>query len=157
VEEYIPQEKTGKNETPSALSTIYHKNFNCNNDNGNNNNNNNNNNSNSNNNNNNDYINDQKRGPHPNRIPNNYTRTPSIYRTRFRRHLGWVFFIFSWVDCFRYLLLGCSVISVSFIICMLTLLLMPLAGLHFCVGLDFLILLVVIFLSKHHHHHQDGS
>ncbi len=37
----------------------------------------------------------------------------------------------------RYLLLGCSVISVSFIICMLTLLLMPLAGLHFCVGLDF--------------------
>jgi hypothetical protein len=29
-----------------------------------------------------------------------------------------------------YLLLGCSVISVSFIICMLTLLLMPLAGLH---------------------------
>jgi hypothetical protein len=30
-------------------------------------------------------------------------------------------------------------ISVSFIICMLTLLLMPLAGLHFCVGLDFVI------------------
>jgi hypothetical protein len=29
------------------------------------------------------------------------------------------------------------VISVSFIICMLTLLLIPLAGLHFCVGLDF--------------------
>jgi hypothetical protein len=28
-------------------------------------------------------------------------------------------------------------ISASFIICMLTLLLMPLAGLHFCVGLDF--------------------
>jgi hypothetical protein len=27
--------------------------------------------------------------------------------------------------------------SVSFSICMLTLLLMPLAGLHFCVGLDF--------------------
>jgi hypothetical protein len=35
-----------------------------------------------------------------------------------------------------YLLLGCSVISVSFIICMLTASLMPLAGLHFCVGLD---------------------
>jgi hypothetical protein len=32
--------------------------------------------------------------------------------------------------------LGCSVISVSFVICMLTLLLMPLAGLHFCVGND---------------------
>jgi hypothetical protein len=30
-----------------------------------------------------------------------------------------------------------SVLSVPFIICMLTLLLMPLAGLHFCVGLDF--------------------
>jgi hypothetical protein len=29
------------------------------------------------------------------------------------------------------------VTSVSFIICMLTLLLMPLAGLHFCVGLGF--------------------
>jgi hypothetical protein len=29
------------------------------------------------------------------------------------------------------LLLGCSVISLSFIICKLTLLLMPLAGLHF--------------------------
>jgi hypothetical protein len=36
-----------------------------------------------------------------------------------------------------YLLLGCSVISVSFIICMLTCRLMPLAGLHFCVGVDF--------------------
>jgi hypothetical protein len=33
--------------------------------------------------------------------------------------------------------LCCSVISVSFIICMLTLLLMALAGLHFRVGLDF--------------------
>jgi hypothetical protein len=40
-------------------------------------------------------------------------------------------------ECFGYLLLGCSVIFVYFIICMLTLLLMPLAGLHFCVGLDF--------------------
>jgi hypothetical protein len=30
-----------------------------------------------------------------------------------------------------------SVISESFIISMLTLLIMPLAGLHFCVGLDF--------------------
>jgi hypothetical protein len=39
--------------------------------------------------------------------------------------------------CFVYLSLGCSVISVSFIICMLTLLLIPLAGLHSCVGLDF--------------------
>jgi hypothetical protein len=45
-----------------------------------------------------------------------------------------------------YLLFVCSVISVSFIICMLTLLLMPLAGLHSCVGLDFLTPLVV---SKH--------
>jgi hypothetical protein len=35
------------------------------------------------------------------------------------------------------LLLGCSVISVSFIIYMLNLLLIPLVGLHFCVGLDF--------------------
>jgi hypothetical protein len=41
---------------------------------------------------------------------------------------------------FGYLFLGCSVISVSFIICMLTLLLMPLAGLHFCVGFDFMTL-----------------
>jgi hypothetical protein len=46
---------------------------------------------------------------------------------------------FSWVDSFGYLLLGCSVISASFIICMLTLLLMPFAGLHFCVGSDFVI------------------
>ncbi len=38
---------------------------------------------------------------------------------------------------FGYFLLGCSVVSVSFVICMLTLLLMPLAGLHFCVDLDF--------------------
>jgi hypothetical protein len=35
------------------------------------------------------------------------------------------------------LLLGFSVQSVSCIICMLTLLLMPLAGLYFCLGLDF--------------------
>jgi hypothetical protein len=35
------------------------------------------------------------------------------------------------------LLLGSSVIYVYFIICMLTLLLMSLAGLHFCVGSDF--------------------
>jgi hypothetical protein len=34
-----------------------------------------------------------------------------------------------------------------YIICMLTLLLMPLAGLHFCVGLDFVTPLVVIFLK----------
>jgi hypothetical protein len=54
----------------------------------------------------------------------------------------------SWVDCFGYLFLGCSVISVSFIICIMTL-----TGLHFCVGLDFVTLLVVIQLSKHHHHH----
>jgi hypothetical protein len=38
---------------------------------------------------------------------------------------------------FGYLLLGGSVIPVSFIVCMVILLLMPLAGLHFCVGLDF--------------------
>jgi hypothetical protein len=36
-----------------------------------------------------------------------------------------------------YLFSGRYVISVSFIICMLTLLLVPLAGLHFCVGLEF--------------------
>jgi hypothetical protein len=36
-----------------------------------------------------------------------------------------------------YLLLGCSVVSVSCIICMLTFLLMPLASLPFCVGLAF--------------------
>jgi O-methyltransferase involved in polyketide biosynthesis len=47
------------------------------------------------------------------------------------------FFNFSWVDCFGYLLLGCSIISASFIICMLTLLLMTLTGLHFCVGFEF--------------------
>jgi hypothetical protein len=53
---------------------------------------------------------------------------------------------------------GCSVISVSFIICILTLLLMPLAGLHFCVGLDFVTPLVRNFLlSKHHHHHRQIS
>jgi hypothetical protein len=45
--------------------------------------------------------------------------------------------ILSGVECFGYWLLGCSIISVYFIIYMLTLLLMPLAGLHFCVGLDF--------------------
>jgi hypothetical protein len=43
--------------------------------------------------------------------------------------------------------------SVSFIICMLTLLLIPLAGLHFCVGLDFVTPSLKSFLSKHHHHH----
>jgi hypothetical protein len=37
--------------------------------------------------------------------------------------------------------------SVSFIICMLPLILMPLAGLHFCVGLDFATPLVVIFFK----------
>jgi hypothetical protein len=47
------------------------------------------------------------------------------------------FMIDTKVECFDYLLLGSSVISLSFIICMLSLLLMPLAGLHFCVGLDF--------------------
>jgi hypothetical protein len=47
----------------------------------------------------------------------------------------WSFFISSWVERFGCSLLSCSVMSVSFIICMLTLLLMPLAGLHFCVGL----------------------
>jgi hypothetical protein len=57
--------------------------------------------------------------------------TSSIYKQ------VWSFFIFSYVDCFGYLLLGCSVISVSFIICMLTLLLVPLAGLNLFVGLDF--------------------
>jgi hypothetical protein len=46
-------------------------------------------------------------------------------------------FVFSWVDCFGYLLLNCSVKSIPYIICMFTLLLMPLAGLNFCVGLDF--------------------
>jgi hypothetical protein len=61
-----------------------------------------------------------------------YWMDPTIKDNRF-----WSFFIFSWVDFFGYLLLGCSVISVSFIICMLTLLLMPLGGLHLCVGLDF--------------------
>jgi hypothetical protein len=40
-------------------------------------------------------------------------------------------FIFTLVERFGYLLLGCSAISVSFIIFMLILLLMPLAGLHF--------------------------
>jgi alkylation response protein AidB-like acyl-CoA dehydrogenase len=35
---------------------------------------------------------------------------------------------------FGFLLLDFSVTSISFIICMLTLLLVPLAGLHFCVG-----------------------
>jgi hypothetical protein len=54
-----------------------------------------------------------------------------------------------------YLLLGCSVISVSFIVWMLTLLLiMPLTGLCFCVGLDFVTPSLKTFLSKHHHHHH---
>jgi hypothetical protein len=47
----------------------------------------------------------------------------------------WSFFVFSWVACFSSLLLGYSVISVSLIICMLTLLLVPLAGLHFLCGI----------------------
>jgi uncharacterized membrane protein len=50
-------------------------------------------------------------------------------------HQVLVFLYFSF--CFGYLLLGCYVISVSYIICVLTLLLMPLAGLHFYVRLDF--------------------
>jgi hypothetical protein len=37
---------------------------------------------------------------------------------------------------------------------MLTLLLMPLADLHFCVGLDFVTSPLKSFLSKHHHHHE---
>jgi hypothetical protein len=53
------------------------------------------------------------------------------------RNIEVSFFNFSWGEYFGSLLLGCSVISVSFIIFMLTLLLMPLPGLHFCVGLDF--------------------
>jgi protein FAM50 len=57
------------------------------------------------------------------------------------------FLYISWVDCFGYLSLGCSVISVSFIICMLTLLLMPSAALHFCIGLDFVTPLVAIFFK----------
>jgi hypothetical protein len=36
---------------------------------------------------------------------------------------------------------------------MLTLLLMPSAGLHSCVGLDFVTPSLQSFLSKHHHHH----
>jgi hypothetical protein len=63
-------------------------------------------------------------------------------------------FILSWVECFGYLLLGCSVLSVSFMICILTLLLMPLAGLHFCVGLDFVTPSLEPFLSKYHYHHH---
>jgi hypothetical protein len=51
-------------------------------------------------------------------------------------HSQGTFLYSSWVDCFGYLLLGCSIISVSIIICVLILLLMSLAGLHFCVGLD---------------------
>jgi hypothetical protein len=36
-----------------------------------------------------------------------------------------------------FLKLGCSVISVSFIICLLTVSLIPLAGYYFCVGINF--------------------
>jgi hypothetical protein len=67
------------------------------------------------------------------RIPRAFGRGGALHPYR-----SWSFFIFSWVEYFGYLLLGCSVISVSFIICMMTLLLMPLAGLHFCVGLNFM-------------------
>jgi hypothetical protein len=42
--------------------------------------------------------------------------------------------IYIYIYIYIYLYIGCSVISVSFIICMLTLLPMPLAGLHICVG-----------------------
>jgi hypothetical protein len=59
--------------------------------------------------------------------------------------------------CLGYLLLGCSIISVFFIICMLTLLLMPLADLHFHVGLDFVTPSLLCFLSKHHHHLLRGE
>jgi hypothetical protein len=34
---------------------------------------------------------------------------------------------------------------------------MPLAGLHFCLGFDFVTPLVVIFLIKHHHHVTDSN
>jgi ATP-dependent helicase STH1/SNF2 len=56
-----------------------------------------------------------------------------------------------------FLLLGCCV--VSFIICMLTLLLLPLACLHFCVGSDLVTSYRCnLFLSKyHHHHHHKGT
>jgi hypothetical protein len=63
-------------------------------------------------------------------------------------YLSYIFFV---VFFSIYLLVGSSVISVFFIICMLTLLLM-LAGLHFCVGLIFMTPSLYSFLSKHHHH-----
>jgi hypothetical protein len=55
-----------------------------------------------------------------------------------------------------YLSLDCSVISISFNIGILTLLLMPLASLHFCVGLDFVTPSLQSFSSKQHHHHSDS-
>jgi superfamily I DNA/RNA helicase len=58
---------------------------------------------------------------------------PIIYNATFSQND--FLFIDEAQDTSGCLLLGCSVISVSFIICMLTLLLMLLTGLHFCVGL----------------------
>jgi hypothetical protein len=48
--------------------------------------------------------------------------------------------------------------SVPFIVCVLTLLLMPFAGLHFCVGLDFVTPFLEAFFIEHyyHHHHHQG-
>jgi hypothetical protein len=55
-------------------------------------------------------------------------------RSAFKKQVFLYFFI---GEIFWLIIVACSVTSVSFIICMLTLLLMHLAGLHFCVGLDF--------------------
>jgi hypothetical protein len=46
-----------------------------------------------------------------------------------------IIFMNTYIYEYKYLLLGCSVISLTFNIYMLNLLLMPLAGLHICVGL----------------------
>jgi hypothetical protein len=67
----------------------------------------------------------------------NYGSLVGVVTAAFLIGVSQVSLFFSWVECFGYLLLDYPVISVSYIIFMLSLLLMPLASLHFCVGLDF--------------------
>jgi hypothetical protein len=69
-----------------------------------------------------------------------------------RCYIYQVFFYFS-IDGMFYLFIFCLFCYICIFYYLLTLLLMPLAGLHFCVGLALVTPLLKSFLSKHHHHH----
>jgi hypothetical protein len=68
-----------------------------------------------------------------------------------RWYVYWWFFIFSWVECFGYLLMGCSVISVSFLFVCWPFLCLLATSYFTCLVMRFRDTLLVIFLSKHHH------